>query len=51
MKSFKLPDETIVKVIVWHKVTDQKIEKTMTFAEWLKLEKKPQWIYKCLQIN
>ena len=46
-----LSKDTLVKVVAWHKVTDQKIEKTMTFAEWLKLEKKPQWIYKCLQIN
>jgi|LakMenEpi03Aug12_release.lakeMendotaPanAssembly.Ray.scaffolds.fasta_scaffold3440058_1 hypothetical protein len=45
-----LSKETLVKVIAWHKVTDQKIEKTMSFGEWLKLNKKPEWTYKCLQI-
>ena len=45
-----LSKETLVKVIAWHKVTDQKIEKTMSFGEWLKLNKKPEWTYKFLQI-
>jgi hypothetical protein len=44
-----LDKSTQVLVIAWHKTTNRKVEKVMTFGEWLQLKKDSKWVYKCLQ--
>ena len=49
--NYQLPADTLVKVIAYHKFSDQHFEQTMTFGKWLEFPKSKNYYYKCLQLN
>jgi len=49
--NYFLDAQTLVKVIAYHKYSDQQFEQIMTFAKWLTFKKSKNYFYKCLQLE
>ena len=48
---YLLDANTLVKVIAFHKYSDEQFEQIMTFAKWLEFKKSKNYFYKCLQLE
>ena len=48
--NYFLDANTLVKVIAYHKYSDETFEQTMTFGKWLEFNKSKNYFYKCLQL-
>lgn len=49
--NYYLPADTKVKVIAYHKYSDEYFTQIMTFGKWLEFKRNKDYDYKCLQIN
>ena len=49
--NYFLDANTIVKVIAYHRFSDELFEQKMTFGKWLEFKKSKNYFYKCLQIE
>jgi hypothetical protein len=49
--NYFLDANTIVKVIAYHRFSDESFEQKMTFGKWLEFKKSKNYFYKCLQIE
>jgi hypothetical protein len=47
----QLPADTLVKVIAYHKFSDEQFEQVMTFSKWLNFRKSKNYFYKCLHLE
>jgi hypothetical protein len=48
--NYYLDANTIVKVIAYHKFSDEEFEQKMTFGKWIEFKKSKNYFYKCLQV-
>jgi hypothetical protein len=49
--NYFLDANTIVKVIAYHRFSDESFEQKMSFGKWLEFKKSKNYFYKCLQIE